>query len=351
MTDPVPDKPRRRARYSGKNPRHFHQKYKEHEPGRYPGEAAKAIDRGQTPAGTHRPIMIREILEVLAPRPGAVAVDCTLGYGGHARELLAAIQPGGRLLGIDADPIELIRTEARLRTLGFGLDSLIVRRMNFAGLPRLLAEFAPDGADLLLADLGVSSMQLDDPSRGFTFKDDGPLDMRMNPSRGQTAADLLAHFDSTSLARLFVENADLPHGLELARAIKIAQEGGPITTTQALAAVLRKTVGVQSRNSPGSAEDVLRRVFQALRIAVNDELSSLSSLLRRVPACLKPRGRIAILSFHSGEDRLVKSAFKAGLEDGSYASIATEVIRASADEMRDNPRARAAKLRFAIRRP
>ena len=170
---------------------------------------------GRTPAGTHRPIMMREILDVLSPRPGAVAVDCTLGYGGHARELLTAVQPGGRLLGIDADPIELSRTEARLRTLGFPPDAVIVRRMNFAGVARFLAEVAPDGADLLLADLGLSSMQLDDPSRGFTFKVDGPLDMRMNPSRGRTAADLLSLLDETSLARLLAENSDLPHALEL----------------------------------------------------------------------------------------------------------------------------------------
>ena len=350
MTDPDPDKPRRRPRYRGKNPRHFHEKYKEHQPGRYPDELAKVLAGGRTPAGTHRPIMVREILEVLAPKPGAVAVDCTLGYGGHAQELLAAVQPGGRLLAIDADPIELSRTEARLRTLGFPPDSLIVRRMNFAGVARFLAEFAPAGADLLLADLGVSSMQLDDPARGFTFKVDGPLDMRMDPSRGRTATDLLSQLDQSNLAKLLAENSDLPHALELAAAILFAHSRGPITTTGSLAAVVRETIGRHSRGSPGSADDAVRRVFQALRIAVNDELGSLSALLRGLPTCLKPGGRVAILSFHSGEDRLVKSAFKAGLHDGTYASIATEVIRATAEETRDNPRSSAAKLRFAVRR-
>jgi 16S rRNA (cytosine1402-N4)-methyltransferase len=351
MTDvDPPDKPRRRPRYRGKNPRHFHEKYKEHQPGRYPDEVAKVLAGGRTPAGTHRPIMMREILEVLSPQPGETGLDCTLGYGGHARELLTAVQPGGRLLAIDADPIELSRTEARLRTLGFPPDALIVRRTNFAGAARFLAEFAPDGADLLLADLGVSSMQLDDPARGFTFKVDGPLDMRMDPSRGRPATDLLSQLDETNLARLLAENSDEPHALELARTILLAHAHEPINTTRSLASIVRETVGRHSRRSAGSADDAVRRVFQALRIAVNDELGSLSALLRSLPSFLKPGGRVAILSFHSGEDRLVKSAFKTGFHDGTYDSIATEVIRATAEETRDNPRSSAAKLRFAIRR-
>ena len=219
MIDPEPEKPRRRVRYRGKNPRRFHEKYKEHQPGRYPEQVARVMARGQTPAGTHRPIMVREILDVLSPRPGDVAVDCTLGYGGHAQELLAAVQPGGRLLGIDADPIELTKTEARLRTLGFPPDAVIVRRMNYAGVARFLADVAPDGADVLLADLGLSSMQIDDPSRGFTFKVDGPLDMRMDPTRGRTASDLLSTLDETGLARILAENSDEPDALELASAI------------------------------------------------------------------------------------------------------------------------------------
>ena len=143
MTDPAPEKPGRRPRYRGTNPRHFREKYKEHQPERYADDVAKVLAAGRTPAGTHRPVMVREILEVLAPRPGAVAVDCTLGYGGHARELLAAVQPGGRLIGVDADPIELPRTEARLRGLGFPPGAVVVRRMNFAGLAPFLAAEAP----------------------------------------------------------------------------------------------------------------------------------------------------------------------------------------------------------------
>ncbi|MFI5456486.1 MAG: 16S rRNA (cytosine(1402)-N(4))-methyltransferase RsmH [Isosphaerales bacterium] len=350
MIDPEPEKPRRRPRYCGKNPRQFHEKYKEHQPGRYPDEAAKVLARGRTPAGTHRPIMMREILDVLSPRPGAVAVDCTLGYGGHARELLAAVQPGGRLLGVDADPIELARTEARLRTLGFPPGAVIVRRMNFAGVARFLADVAPDGADVLLADLGLSSMQIDDPSRGFTFKVDGPLDMRMDPSRGRTASDLLSTLDEARLAQLLAENSDEPHASELAGAILLAHARGPITSTRSLAMVVQESVARHSPSSVSSGDDAVRRVFQALRIAVNDELGSLTVLLRSLPSCLKPGGRAAMLSFHSGEDRRVKSAFKDGLQDGTYTSIATEVIRATAEERRDNPRSRAAKLRYAVRR-
>jgi 16S rRNA (cytosine1402-N4)-methyltransferase len=348
MTLPHPEKPRRRPRYRGKNPRHFHEKYKEHQPGLYPDEIARVLAGGRTPAGSHVPIMVREILEILAPRPGEIAVDCTLGHGGHARELLAAIQPGGRLVGIDADPIELERTERRLRSLGFADESLIVRHTNFAGIRRVLAELAPEGVDLVLADLGLSSMQIDDPSRGFTFKVDGPLDMRMNITRGRTAQDLLSTLNEARLARLLAENADEPHAAELAGAILNAHAREPIARTGALASIVRKTVMGQIGVSPDSAKDTVRRVFQALRIAVNDELGALSALLRSLSACLKPGGRVAILSFHSGEDRLVKAAFKAGLEDGTYRSIATDVIRAGADERRDNPRSRSAKLRFAV---
>ncbi len=350
MIDPDPEKPRRRVRYRGKNPRRFHEKYKEHQPGRYPEQVAKVMARGGTPVGTHRPIMVREILDVLLPRPGAVAVDCTLGFGGHAQELLAAVQPGGRLLGIDADPIELTRAEARLHTLGFPPDAVIVRRMNFAGVARFLSEFAPDGADLVLADLGFSSMQIDDPSRGFTFKVDGPLDMRMDPTRGRTASDLLSIVDETGLARILAENSDEPNALELATAILVAHSRSPMTSTRSLAAVVRAAVARQSARSAQSQDDAVRRVFQALRIAVNDEFGSLTALLRSLPSCLKPGGRVAILAFHSGEDRRVKAAFRDGLRDGTYSAIATEVIRASSDERRDNPRSTAAKLRFAVRR-
>ncbi len=349
MTDPSPeDKPARRPRYRGPNPRHFAEKYKELRPGRYPDDVAVVIARGGTPAGSHRPILVREVLEVLSPRPGEVAVDCTLGHGGHAREILAAVQPGGRLIALDVDPIEGPKAEARLRVPGLPEGSLCVRRANFAGLPALLAAEAPGGADVILADLGLSSMQLDDPARGFTFKGDGPLDMRMDPERGRPASALLAGLGEAALARLLAENADEPRAAEVAAAIVRARARAPLATTRALADVVR---AAYARRPEREAGDAIRRAFQAIRIAVNDELGSLDALLRALPSCLKPGGRVAVLTFHSGEDRRVKSAFKEGLQAGVYASIADEVVRASAEERRSNPRSTSAKLRFAVRGP
>jgi 16S rRNA (cytosine1402-N4)-methyltransferase len=294
--------------------------------------------------------MVREILELLTPRPGEVALDCTLGYGGHAQELLAAVQPGGRLLAVDADPLELPKTETRLRTLGFPADSLVVRRMNYAGVIQFLAAEAPEGADVILADLGLSSMQIDDPSRGFTFKTDGPLDMRMNPSRGLSAAALLSKLNEPDLAKLLAENADEPRAADLARSILNAHARRPLTTTRALADVVRSACARIRFASDETDDDVVRRVFQALRIAVNDEFGALDTFLRNLPFCLKPGGRVALLTFHSGEDRRVKRAFKNGLRDGIYAAISPEVIRASPEEQRSNPRSKSAKLRFAVRR-
>src|SRR5215470_16786596 len=209
------EKPKRRPRYPGKHPRQFSEKYKEHRPDRYAEDIAKVIAGGKTPAGTHRPIMVREILATLNAQPGQLAVDCTLGYGGHARSILSAIQPGGRLIGLDVDPIELPKTEIRLRALGFGPDMLTVHRSNFAGLARLL----PEPADIILADLGVSSMQMDNPERGFTFKHDGPLDLRMNPRRGRPASALLATLDAHALSTVLRENADMPNADRLAEGI------------------------------------------------------------------------------------------------------------------------------------
>jgi 16S rRNA (cytosine1402-N4)-methyltransferase len=373
---------KRRVRYSGKNPRRFEEKYKERDPQRYADTVAKVLASGKTPAGTHRPIMVAEILAALAPRPSELAVDCTLGYGGHAKEILARLQPGGRLLGLDADPIELPKTEARLRAAGFGPDIFTAIRSNFAGLPQVLASFhslpfltggegwgeetdssqvqspspqpsprlggereknsAPmfTGADCILADLGVSSMQIDDPARGFSVKTDGPLDMRMNPARGFPASALLEKISSASLAKLLRENADEPRARELADVLA----GKNFATTKSLAAAIRAAL---PRLPQDDLDLSVRRVFQALRIAVNDEFSALDMLLRHLPACLNPGGRVAILTFHSGEDRRVKKSFAAGWRDGLYADIAHEVIRPTPEECHDNPRSSPTKLRWA----
>jgi 16S rRNA (cytosine1402-N4)-methyltransferase len=283
--------------------------------------------------------MVEEVLLALAPKAGDVAVDATLGFGGHARAILERLQPGGRLIGLDVDPIELPRTEARLRADGFGVELFTARRSNFAGLPQVLAAEGVAGAEVIFADLGVSSMQLDNPARGFTYKDAGPLDMRMNPARGEPASQLLGHVSEDKLARLLDENADEPHARVIARALKTE----PIETTQKLRQIVAAAVPA------GEAEKAVRRTFQALRIAVNDEFSALETLLRHLPQCLAPGGRVAILTFHSGEDRRVKKAFEAGARESLYAAIADEVVRPSAEEVRANPRAASAKLRWALR--
>ncbi len=347
MSD-APEKPARRRRYQGSHPRTFLEKYKELNPTRYTDEARKILAAGKTPAGTHRPIMVEEILEVLAPQPGDFAVDATLGYGGHAAALLDRVLPGGRVLALDVDPIELPKAEARLRARDLPADALTVRRSNFAGLAGLLAADGLPPADVVLADLGLSSMQIDDPSRGFSFKRAGPLDLRMNPRRGQPAARLLATLDAATLARLLEANADEPHAAAVAHAVVDRQRRTPITTTTDLA----DTVAHAILGSYGAeeAERAIRRVFQAFRVAVNDELGALDAFLRVLPGCLKPGGRVAILTFHSGEDRRVKQAFKAGLRSGRFGAVAQDVIRPGSDERRANPRASAAKLRWAVRR-
>jgi 16S rRNA (cytosine1402-N4)-methyltransferase len=338
-TSPLPMPHKRRVRYAGKHPRRFEDKYKEHQPGRFTQTVAKVLASGKTPAGMHRPVMVAEVLEALAPQPGEVAVDCTLGFAGHAQELLARILPGGRLLALDTDPIELPKAEARLRDLGFGADVFTARRSNFAGLPQALWDADIRGADLVLADLGASSMQLDDPARGFSVKHEGRLDMRMNPQRGQPASVLLQRISAEALQTLLAENADEPYAATLAPVLS----GKLFTTTTALAKAVRAAL---PRLNKEDGADSIRRVFQALRIAVNDEFSALETFLRQLPACLNPGGRAAVLTFHSGEDRRVKKWFEANLREGVYTEISS-VLRAGTEERRANPRCAPAKLRWA----
>jgi 16S rRNA (cytosine1402-N4)-methyltransferase len=339
LPSPPPGSHQRRVRYPGKNPRRFEDKYKEQ--GHDPETLAKVIAAGKTPVGTHRPIMVAEILAVLAPQPCEVAVDCTLGYGGHAQEILAKILPGGKLLGLDADPVELPKTEARLRALGFDETVFTAHRSNFAGLPQVLAAQEITGADLILADLGVSSMQIDNPARGFSVKLDGPLDMRMNPQRGQPASAVLQKTNAATLAE-WLEVNDEPNAARLAPALAETS----FSSTRQLADAVRAALPHLGKDD---SDLTVRRVFQALRIAVNDEFSALETFLRNLPACLNPNGRVAILSFHSGEDRRVKKAFAAGRQTGIYYKISDEIIRPTPAEQHSNPRSAPAKLRWAIR--
>jgi 16S rRNA (cytosine1402-N4)-methyltransferase len=336
----------RRPRYPGRNPRGFHDKYKELHPERYASEVQKILASGKTPAGMHRPIMVDEVLRCLQPVAGEIAVDCTLGGGGHAQAILEHLQPGGRLIGLDVDPFELPRTEARLRAAGFGEDTFVARQRNFAGLRQVLAREGLTEANLILADLGVSSMQIDNPDRGFSYKQPGPLDMRMNPSHGEPASQLVARLSEEELAALITENADEPHAQLVARLLKQA----PAMTTHGVERLVR--TGLTTAFPTLAKTDVkmsVRRTFQALRVAVNHEFSALDALLRSLPQCLAPGGRVAVLTFHSGEDRRVKKAFQAGYRAGVYADVANEVIRSTKEETFANRRAAAAKLRWAVR--
>jgi 16S rRNA (cytosine1402-N4)-methyltransferase len=337
---------KRRPRYAGTHPRAFHEKYKELDPDRHAAEVRKVLASGKTPAGMHVPIMVEEVLACTRPGPGDVVVDGTLGGGGHAEALLRRVRPGGRLIGLDLDPVELPRTEARLRAAGAGPDVFTARQGTFAGLPQALSAEGLTAADIVIIDLGVSSMQIDNPDRGFSYKVPGPLDMRMNPSRGEPASRLLARIDEADLAAILDEHADEPHAGLIARLLK-AQ---PLETTHAVERVVRMGLGAHMPAlSKSDIKMSVRRTFQALRIAVNDEFAALDALLRALPFCLAPAGRVAILTFHSGEDRRVKKAFQAGLRDGIYADVAREVIRSSMEETRANRRASSAKLRWAVR--
>lgn len=341
---------RRRARYAGTHPRRYEDKYKELDPARHADEVRKVMDRGQTPAGMHRSICLPEILTLLAPQPGEVGLDATLGFGGHAQALLLRLQPGGHLVGIDVDPIELPRTEARLRALGYDASALSVHRMNFAE-SSTLRPGAGGGFDFVLADLGVSSMQIDNPARGFSFRTDGPLDLRLDPGAGRSASELLLSVTRPRLVALLQDNADEPHAVALAAAL----QGQYVQTTGELAERVRnamtRVLGPRLAPERRQAEvrQALQRTFQALRIEVNDEFGVLERFLQGLPGCLRPGGRVAILSFHSGEDRRVKKAFQAGERSGVYARVAPALIRPSFDEQRANPRSSSAKLRWAVK--
>ena len=329
---------RRRPRYRGTHPRRFEERYKEQDPLRYAAEAAHIEAKGNTLAGSHRPICVEEILHFLQPQEGQVGLDVTLGYGGHTRQLLQRLGPSGKLYALDADPLELEKTEARLRSEGWG-EELVVRQLNFSAARSLLSEV--EGFDFVLADLGVSSMQLDNPGRGFSHKFDGPLDLRLNPRQGASAAQWLEKVAPEKLAEVLEEFADEPRALEIARALK---KRLPARTLEAV-----ECIRSQVRMPASELKKTLQRTFMALRIAVNEEFRSLWRLLYALPELLKPGARVAILSFHSGEDRRVKKAFAEGLQSGLYSEIAPGPMRPSPEEQRSNPRSSCAKLRWAIR--
>ena len=339
---------KRRVRYKGTHPRSYKEKYKELNPEKYKDDVEKIVQSGKTPAGMHISIMVQEILDFLQIQPGQIGLDATLGYGGHSRKMLEQLQGQGHLYATDVDPIESEKTRARLAEAGFGPEILTIRRMNFAQLD----EVAPgEKFDFILADLGVSSMQIDNPERGFTFKHDGPLDLRLDPTSGVSAAERLRELDQDELEAMLVENSDEPYADRIARTImKIFKKGGKIETTKQLAAAVEEALSFLPANEKKEAvKKACQRTFQALRIDVNSEFEVLYSFLEKLPTVLKSGGRVAVLTFHSGEDRLVKKAFKQGLKEGVYSDVAADVIRPSAEECFRNPRARSTKMRWAIR--
>jgi 16S rRNA (cytosine1402-N4)-methyltransferase len=348
MNEQAPRQPRR-VRYKGTHPRAYGEKYKELRPEQYGAEVEKIKQQGRTPAGMHRSICVAEIIEALQIMPGQKGLDATLGYGGHSLEILKRLLPGGCLYAVDVDPIELPRTRQRLEALGFGPEVLVIRKMNFSEIDQLAAQAGP--FDFVVADLGVSSMQIDNPERGFSFKVEGPLDLRLNPKSGKPAAGLLKTLSQTRLQEIFLENSDEPYHEPIARAIRAAiEKGRTITTTTALADTIKEALSfIPATQQKEEIKKACQRCFQALRIEVNNEFGVLEKFLEKLPFVLAPGGRVAILTFHSGEDRRVKKAFQHYLNLGVYQQVAPGPVRPSADECNQNPRARSAKLRWAIK--
>ena len=344
---------KRREHYSGKYPKKFSEKYKELNPEKYSYIAEHVISKGNTPAGTHIPIMVDEILEILNISPGENGCDCTFGYGGHSRHMLEALDGSGHLVCLDADPIESAKSKERLNKLGFGDDIFSVETINFRNIDLIAEKYGK--FDFLMADLGVSSMQIDNPDRGFSYKTDGPLDLRLDPTSGITASERLAELDEYELEGLFLENSDEPYSREIAKAITAFKKtGDSIDTTLKLRTVIEKALqrplrGVSEKEKKEIIKKSCARCFQALRIDVNQEFQVLYELMEKLPHVMNPGGRIAVLTFHSGEDRLVKKAFRQYFKEGLYQSISPEIIRPSARECRRNPRARSTKMRWAVR--
>ncbi len=340
---------KRRVHYSGTHPKRFEEKYKELNPEKYKDTVEKVIARGNTPAGMHISIMVDEILDFLQIEPGQVGVDATLGYGGHTRRMLEKLEGQGHIYGLDVDPIESVKTEQHLRELGFGEEIFTRRLQNFRDIDRVVADTGRK-LDFVLADLGVSSMQIDNPERGFSYKIDGPLDLRLNPQAGITAAQRLAELDRDEIVGMFIENSDEPYAEEIADVIMARRAAGKAieTTTDMRRAVEDALAFLPAKERKDAVKKSCQRTFQALRIDINSEFEVLYEFLEKLPTVMAPGGRIAVLTFHSGEDRLVKKSFKALAQEGVYSDAARDVIRPSAQECFRNPRAKSTKMRWAV---
>ncbi len=340
---------KRRVRYKGTHPRSYQEKYKELQPEKYPETIEKVIQKGGTPVGMHISICVKEILDFLRIQPGQKGLDATLGYGGHTKEMLKCLQGQGHLYALDVDPIESVKTKERLEKAGYGEEILTIRQMNFADIDQIAEEAGP--FDFILADLGVSSMQIDNPERGFTYKKEGPLDLRLNPQKGVSAAERLKEVTEEELAGMLWENSDEPYAEEIAaKVMEKLRKGEPVETTTQLQKAIEEALSfLPERERKEAGKKSCQRTFQALRIDVNSEFEVLYAFMEKLPAALAPGGRVAILTFHSGEDRIVKKAFKEWKRAGIYSEIANDVIRPSAEECSRNSRARSTKMRWAVR--
>lgn len=340
---------KRRPRYKGKYPKRFEEKYKELQPEKYKDTIEHVISKGNTPAGMHISIMVNEILDFLKIQPGETGFDATLGYGGHTKAMLQCLNGQGHIYATDVDPVESEKTKKRLADQGFGEDILTVRLQNFCTIDEIAKEVG--GFDFILADLGVSSMQIDNPQRGFSFKTEGPLDLRLNQQSGISAAERLDTISREELAGMLYENSDEPYCEELAKAITDEiRKGNRIDTTTKLRQVIEKTLDfLPEKEKKDTIKKTCQRVFQALRIDVNHEFEVLYEFMEKLPDALRPGGRVAILTFHSGEDKLVKRALKEGFRDGIYRAYSKDIVRPSAQECAQNARAHSTKMRWAVR--
>lgn len=340
---------KRRVHYSGTHPKRFEEKYKEHDPEKYADTIEKVISKGSTPAGMHISICVNEILDFLQIQPGQQGLDATLGYGGHTRRMLEQLHGEGHMYALDVDPIEIVKTKQRLAEAGYGEDILTIKQTNFRNIDQVAEEAG--GFDFILADLGVSSMQIDNPDRGFTYKFDGPLDLRLDPEKGESAAERLREVSYEELVGMFQENSDEPYAEEIATVImkRNRTKNYVETTTQMKDAIEDALAFVPEKDRKEAVKKSCQRCFQALRIDVNSEFEVLYDFLDKLPDALRPGGKVAILTFHSGEDRLVKRAFKAGAKAGVYSEVSKDVIRPSAEECARNPRARSTKMRWAVK--
>jgi 16S rRNA (cytosine1402-N4)-methyltransferase len=321
------------------------------QPGSQRSSAVKTRHAGApiTSNRCHTPVLLSHVLTTLDPRPGQTIVDCTLGLGGHSAAILDRLKPDGRLIGIDLDPaniasarIVLQRIKGREGTVRFDLF-----HSNFAALPDVLAQAGIQRVDGVLADIGVASTQIDDPQRGFSYRRPGPLDMRMDPTRGQPASVLINQLSERELAAAILDYGDETDAPAIARLIVRQRAIQPITTTQHLMAIVCQARDFTIERASHAKLHPAARTFQAIRILVNRELANLDRLLTILPDVLAPRGMAVIITFHSGEDRRVKHAFRDGQRAGIYSADGRDPLIADEAEARANPRARSAKLRWA----